>query len=306
MADITVFGSFVMDNVARMEKFPQEGQTVLGSTLELFPGGKGINQCVAAARLGASAKMIGMLGDDANGETFRRIMREEGIDQTNVFTCAKPTAVAQVQINGCGQNRICVIPSANHEFGFKELEMVDGALRQAKILMVQLETPLNITRAVIERAHLYGAKIIFNPAPAVPLDDELLKNVDYITPNESELEILTDIKTDTDEGVVAAAKKLLSLGVKNVIATLGCRGALLANSNVCEIIPGYRVEAVDTVAAGDSFNGALAAALAEGKTLREAVAYGNAMGALTVTKKGAIPSLHNKTQLAAFIKKQCS
>ena len=301
MSKITVIGSFVMDNVAKMVKFPQEGETILGESLELFPGGKGINQCVSVARLGGDVEMVGMLGKDGNGDVFRKIMKEDGIKADNVFSCDKPTAVAQVQINADGQNRICVIPSANFEFGFDELDKVDSVIKNTELVILQLELRLDVTKEIIRRAHGYGVKVLLNPAPAVKLEKEILGMVDFITPNETELSILTGLPTETDEEVIVAAKELLSYGTKTIIVTLGCRGALIATKDDVEIVSGYKVKAVDTVAAGDSFNGAFAVALTEGKTLQEAVKFANAMGALTVTEKGAIPSLHTRAQVEEFI-----
>lgn len=302
MARITVIGSFVMDNVAKMDKFPEAGQSVLGNDLELFPGGKGANQCVAIARLGGDVEMVGMLGNDANGETFRNILHTENIKSDHVFCCNKSTAVAQVQIDASGQNRICVIPSSNYAFGFDDLEKVDSVLRNTELVVLQLEMRLDVTEEIIRRAHRYGAKVLLNPAPAVKLEQSVLAAVDYLTPNETELSILTDMPTDTDHDVIAAAETLLKSGVKNIIATLGHRGALIVNAELSEIVDGYRVKAVDTVAAGDSFNGALAVALTEGKTLPQAVRFANAMGALTVQKNGAIPSLHTRMQLEDFMR----
>ena len=287
MAKITVIGSFVMDYVAKMKKFPEAGETILGKSLELFPGGKGMNQCVSVARLGGNVEMVGMLGKDENGAVFLRIMQEEGIKSDNVFFCDKPTAVAQIQVNEDGQNRICVIPSANFEFGFEELEQIDGVIKNTELIILQLEMRLDVTKEIIRRAHGYGVKVMLNPAPAVRLEKEILGLVDYITPNETELSILTKLPTETDEEVLVAAKKLLSYGTKTVIATLGNRGALIATKDSVEIVEGYTVKAVDTVAAGDSFNGAFAVALLEGKTLRQAVRFANAMGALTVTEKAS-------------------
>ena len=301
MSKITVIGSFVMDNVAKMARFPQAGETILGESLELFPGGKGINQCVSVARLGGDVEMVGMLGKDGNGDVFRKIMKEDGIKADNVFPCDKPTAVAQVQINADGQNRICVIPSANFEFGFDELDKVDSVIKNTELVILQLELRLDVTKEIIRRAHGYGVKVLLNPAPAVKLEKEILGMVDFITPNETELSVLTDMPTDTDEEVIAAAKELLSFGTKTIIATLGSRGALIATNENIEIVSGYKVKAVDTVAAGDSFNGAFAVAITEGKTLKEAVQFANAMGALTVTEKGAIPSLHTRKQVEEFI-----
>lgn len=290
-----------MDNVAKMQKFPEIGETILGESLELFPGGKGINQCVSVARLGGDVEMIGMLGKDGNGDVFRQILKDENIKSEYVFSCDKPTAVAQVQINADGQNRICVIPSANYEFGFDELEKIDERLKTTKLLILQLEMRLDVTKEIIRRAHSYGVKILLNPAPAVKLEKEILGIVDYLTPNETELSILTGMSTDTDEEVLQASKRLLSYGVKTVVATLGGRGALVATEDSIEFIKGYKVKAVDTVAAGDSFNGALAVALTEGKPLNEAVKFANAMGALTVTKRGAIPSLHTRKEIEEFL-----
>ena len=301
MAKITVIGSFVMDNVAKMEKFPEAGETVLGATLEFFPGGKGANQCVSVARLGGDVEMIGMLGNDGNGDIFRKILKEEGIQAENVFSCDKPTAVAQIQINAEGQNRICVIPCANFAFGFEELDKVENVIKATELVILQLEMRLDVTKEIIRRAHKHGVNVLLNPAPAVNLEKEILGMVDYITPNETELSILTDMPTDTDEEVIEAAKELLSYGTKTVIATLGSRGALIADKNHVELVGGYKVKAVDTVAAGDSFNGAFAVAISEGKTLQEAVQFANAMGALTVTEKGAIPSLHTRKQVEDFI-----
>ncbi len=302
MAKITVLGSLVMDNVAKMKKFPQAGETILGYSLELFPGGKGANQCVSIARLGGDVEMCGMLGKDENGEVFRKIMQEEGIKVDNLFSCDKPTAVAQIQIDESGQNRICVIPSANYEFDFADLDKIDDVLRNTEMVVFQLEMRLDVTKEAIRRVHGYGGKVLLNPAPAVPLDEETLSMVDYLTPNETELSILTGMPTETDEEVIAAANKLLSLGTKNVVATLGSRGALIANAEGVEIVAGYKVKAVDTVAAGDSFNGALAVALTEGKSLQESVRFANAMGALTVQKQGAIPSLHYRADVEKLLK----
>ena len=160
---------------------------------------------------------------------------------------------------------------------------------------------MDVTKEIIRRAHEYGVKVLLNPAPAVKLEKEILGMVDFITPNETELSILTGLPTETDEEVIVAAKELLSYGTKTIIATLGSRGALIATNENIEIVSGYKVKAVDTVAAGDSFNGAFAVALTEGKTLQEAVKFANAMGALTVTEKGAIPSLHTRKQVEEFI-----
>lgn len=303
MSKITVIGSFVMDAVAKMKRFPKVGETILGESIDFFPGGKGINQCVAVARLGGDVEMMGMVGKDFNGTVFRDIMNKENIKNDFVFTCERPTAVAQIQIDENGQNRICVIPSANFEFNESHLECVKESIKSTEFLVLQLEMRLDITKKIIEFAHSNNVPVLLNPAPAVVLDPVVLGMIDYLTPNETELEILTGVLVKTQKDIENAAKKLLQYGVKNVIVTLGDKGAFICNETASELVKGYAVSAVDTVAAGDSFNGALAVAIMEGKTLKEAVLFANAMGALTVQKQGAIPSLHTRSQVEEFIKR---
>ena len=218
MADITVVGSFVMDNVARMEKFPAAGQTVLGYSLQLFPGGKGANQCVAAARLGGDVEMIGKLGRDSNGAAFRKILSDEGIDAKYVFESALPTGTAQVQIDAAGQNRICVIPSANYDFGFDDLNKLDSSLEKTAIVVLQLELRLDVTIEILRRCKRLGKTVILNPAPAVPLEKEVLAMVDYLTPNETELAILSGLPVGTDDELFTAAQKLISFRTKLIFA----------------------------------------------------------------------------------------
>lgn len=302
MADITVIGSLIMDNVARVDRFPKDGETVLGKSLNFFPGGKGANQCVSIARLGGDVEMIGMLGRDANGDVLRNILKKEKIDCENVFSCDKPTAIAQIQIDKDGQNRICVIPSANYEFGMKEVKKIDNVLKNTKLVVLQLEIRLDVIKEIVFRCHKYGVKVLLNPAPAVKLEKNVLGLIDYLTPNETELSILTGITINNDKDAILAANKLLSYGVKCVVATLGSRGALIVKNNYSKFIPAYKVDVVDTVGAGDSFNGAFAVALIEGKTLDEAVMFATAMGALTVQIAGAISSMHNRDEVEMFIK----
>lgn len=302
MEKITVIGSFVMDMVATMDKYPDAGESVIGTSIAFYPGGKGANQCVAIKRLGGNVEMIGMLGNDANGRVFRDVLDKEGIKSDYVFECDTPTAVAQIQINSSGQNRICVIPSANFVFSEEHVDKIDEIIKESSLIVLQLEMVLPVIRKIIKRANAYNVKVLLNPAPAAALENEILSMVDYITPNETELSVLTGMSTSTDDEVIAAAKKLLNSGVGCVVATLGDRGALIVTDDYAEIIPGYKVNAVDTVAAGDSFNGAFAVALTEGKSLRDAVKFANAMGALTVLVKGAIPSMHTREEVEAFIR----
>ena len=301
MADITVIGSFVMDIVAKMQRFPQQGESVIGSSVNTYPGGKGINQCVSASRLGGSVQMIGMLGKDQNAKVFRDIMQRENIKSDYVFSCNEPTAIAQVQIDASGQNRICVVPSANYCFTIDQVNKIDEQIKNSKLIVLQLELQIEVVKEIIKRAKNYGVPILLNPAPAHFLDENTLYGIDYITPNQTELEFLTQMQTQTVEQCELACKKLLNKGVKNVIATLGDMGALIVNKQIRQLVKGYKVTPIDTVGAGDSFNGALAVALLEGKSLIQSVEFANAMGAVTVQKEGAIPSICTREVLEKFI-----
>jgi len=303
MVDIIVIGSFVMDAVATMDRYPQAGETVLGNDINFYPGGKGINQCVTVARMGGKAEMIGSLGKDANAKVFLEIMEKENIVYNRVFFCDKPTAMAQIQINSDGQNRICVIPSANYQFGFEQLEAVKNVFTEGKIVIFQLEMQRDVTFEAIRIAHESKCKVILNPAPAFPLPDEILSCTDYLTPNETELALLSGCDVTSENGIRAGVKNLLNRGAKCVITTVGEKGAIIGDSNGIRHIAGFKVTPVDTVAAGDSFNGALAVALAENKTIEEAVLFANACGALTVQRKGAIPSIGTRSEVIELLNK---
>lgn len=302
MSKITVVGSFVMDMVARLEEFPKAGQTVLGKSLGIYPGGKGANQAVAARRLGGDVEMIGCVGKDGNGKTFLDLLRREGIETSHIKESEEvPTAIAQIQIDQAGENKIVVIPSANHAFTKEDLYAVKEVISKTKLVVMQLELEYEVSLEILRVCKELEVPVILNPAPAVKLPKEILGLATYVTPNETELEILTGQKTETEEELYSAAEALLDMGVKTVVATLGKRGAMIATAERKQIIEGYRVKAVDTVAAGDSFNGALAKCIADGKDLAEAVRYANAVGALAVTKQGAIPSLPTAEEVDEFL-----
>lgn len=300
---ITVVGSFVMDLIGTVDNFPLEGQTVIGKTLRTFPGGKGANQAVAASRLGGNVKMVGMVGKDDFGNTFKNLFQDEGIDIEHVLTSeTEPTAVGLIQINKLGENKIVVIPGANFEYSLENLNNIEVEIKKSKLIVAQLELRHEITFKLIEMCYELDIPIILNPAPAVKIKEDILNKITYLTPNETELEILSGIKINGMEDAKKAITHLLDIGVKNVIATLGSKGAIIGNSYGFQYVEGYKVEVIDTVGAGDSFNGALAYCIVEGYSLYDAVKYANAVGALTVTKSGAIPSLPNKEQVDKFIK----
>lgn len=305
MKKIAVVGSFVMDLVARVEAFPKAGQTIIGEDFERHFGGKGANQAVAAARLGAEVCMFGCVGNDDYGRGFLQLFKEETIDITHVKAKEDlPTALGLIQINKHAENKIVVVPGAN--FGYLEADLEEDlpAILDSALVVTQLELRHDITFKLIDACYNAGVPVLLNPAPAVAIADDILSKVTYLTPNETELEILTGMTLHSLEDVKEAIKILLDLGVKHVIATLGDKGALIGSKEGFKHIEGYKVEALDTVAAGDSFNGALAHGIVLAQPLEAVVKKANAVGALTVTQKGAIPSLPHAKRVSEFIEKQ--
>lgn len=301
---ILVLGSFVMDQVVSTPRAPENGETIIGNSFAVFPGGKGANQAVTAARLGGTVTMAGKVGDDAYGETFLKVLKEEGIDNSFVEVDKENgTGVGFVTLEENGDNRIIVVPGANLKYTKEELAKLDAVLDETEILIIQLEMDLDVMEEAIKMAQEKGVKVIANPAPGQVLSDKFLSYVDYLTPNETELEILTGMPVNNVDDTIEASKYLLNKGIDNIIVTLGDNGALVVTPDFVEHVEGYQVEVRDTVAAGDSFNGALAVSIVEGVSLQEAVKLANATGALTVTKDGAIPSIPSREEVEDFIKK---
>ena len=302
MKKIVILGSCVTDLVSRMERFPNAGESVVGESFQTFLGGKGANQCVSIARLHGEVKMIGKVGNDQFGDNFIRLFKEENIDTKDIFRSDISTGVGNVQIDKSGQNRICIILGANLDFNLDDLTSVKNIIQSSDILLTQFEMQEEVVLAAIKFAKENNLITIVNPAPARKIKEEYLKYIDFLTPNEFELGLLTDMKTSSLEECLEASKKLFEQGVKNIVTTLGNNGALLYSQDKKVHISGYDVNAVDTVGAGDSFNGALAYALSNNVKIIDAIKFANAMGALTTTKNGAIPSLHHLEEVKAFIK----
>lgn len=303
--DIVVIGSLNMDMVVRTNRSPDAGETLIGQDFALSPGGKGANQAVAAARLGAEVSMIGRVGKDTFGSEMLEIIRNEGIHIEHISVSEhQATGVASIVIEEDGENRIIVVPGANIELTVEDIQALEAVISQAKIIVLQLEMDLAMSEQAIAIAHRKGIPVILNPAPARVLKDEMLAQVSYLTPNETEAGILSGMTVDSAETAEQAARILLQKGVQNVIVTLGSKGALIVNAEGAKAVPGFPVKAVDTVAAGDSFNGALAQQLVLGKTLEEAVSFANAVGALAVGKEGAIPSLPQLSEVEQFLNRK--
>ncbi|MGP4079929.1 ribokinase [Pseudalkalibacillus sp. R45] len=301
---ILVIGSFMMDLVVRTPRAPQKGETIIGTDFSRFPGGKGANQAVSAARLGGEVTMVGMLGNDRFGDDILDELQNNQINTKFILrNDGSSTGVGFVTLEEDGNNRIIIVPSANLQYKPADLSHVQDLIKEADIVLVQLEMDLKVTEKAITFAKQFGIPVIFNPAPARTLEDHLLQKVTYLTPNETEAEILTGVKIKTLEDVKHAGRHLVNRGVENVVITLAEKGAYIIDRNGCEHVSGFPVAIKDTVAAGDAFNGALAVALVSGKSLMEAVHFANAAGALTVTKEGAIPSVPYLYEVEKFIQK---
>jgi ribokinase len=294
MGKITVFGSFVTDLMFRVPKLPVKGETLKASTFKLGPGGKGANQAVAAKRAGADVVMITKIGNDPFGELALDNFKKEGIDTQYIYIDEDyPTAVASILVDEkIGNNQIVIAMGAGEQITSDEVEGARESIESADVLVTQLEVNLDATEMAINIAKEKGVKIILNPAPAQALSDEFLRKIDILTPNETEASILCGgLKVETVEDANKAAKVLLGKGVKNVIITLGEKGALLLNEEVEEFIEALEVDVIDTTGAGDAYNGGLAAALAEGKDILQAAKFANVVGALSVTKIGTAPAM---------------
>jgi len=281
-----------MDLVARAPRIPRPGETIIGRDFHTLPGGKGANQAVAAARLGARVAMVGRVGRDAFAKPLLDNLAAAGVDHT--FVIEDPgaaTGVALIEVDDGGQNSIVVASGANMRLTPADVDAAEAAIAAADVLLLQLETPLETVIHAARAARAHGVRVLLNPAPARPLPPALLSLVDVLVPNESETALLTGMPVGNQAQVEAAAQALRGLGVGAVILTLGERGALLAQAEKTEHFPAFAVTAVDTTAAGDAFMGGLAVALAEGQSLAEGVRWGNAAGALAATQLGAQPSL---------------
>jgi ribokinase len=299
---IVVVGSSNTDMIIRVARIPRPGETLLGGEFFKAAGGKGANQAVGAARAGGKVTLIARVGKDIFGDQAIAGLRRDGIDVSCVFRDpAAASGVALIFVAKDGENSIAVAGGANAKLSRADVKKADKVIRTAAMLVVQLETPLATVQTAAEVAVKAGVPVILNPAPARPLPNSLLKLISILTPNETEAELLTGIKVTDETAAAKASARLRSRGVRTVILTLGSRGAFLADVNGQQLVPGFKVKAVDTTAAGDIFNGTLAVALAERKSLVEAVRFANAAAALSVTQRGAQPSAPARADIEKFL-----
>jgi len=298
MVDILVVGSLNADLVVRAPHFPQPGETISGDDLQIIPGGKGANQAVAAARLGASVSMLGRVGKDNFGEFLLNNLKSNYVDTTLVQRDDSSTGTATIIVDSNGQNSIVLSAGANGKVSPADVE--HASFSTFKLLLLQLEIPtLTVLRAA-QLAKENHVRVILNPAPAKEIPDELISLVDFIIPNETELSPLTGMDVNNIPSAETAARVLLQRGAQNVIVTLGSKGALIVNSDASTHVDTYPVHVVDTTAAGDAFIGGFATKLLESDSLLSAVQYACACGALACTKFGAQPSSPTKEEAERF------
>lgn len=284
---ILVIGSSNTDMTIKGNRLPVPGETVLGGEFKMGQGGKGANQAVAAKRLGGDVTFICKIGNDLFGKESLASYRKDGIDTSWVLRSSLPSGVALIMVDGKGENCISVAPGANGDFSSEDIESVADVIRESAFLILQLEIPVPAVMKAAEIAHNAGVYVILNPAPAVSLPESLLANVDLITPNQTETEILTGISDDIEKAV----RRLSDLGVKNIVMTMGSRGSAIYQNGRCTLVEACKVDAIDATAAGDTFCGALCVALSEGLDLVNAARFATRASALTVQKVGAQESI---------------
>ena len=313
-ADVMVVGSLSMDLVLQVTRLPKMGETLAGSTFDTFVGGKGNNQAMASARAGAKAAMLGRVGNDEYGRVVMQSLKDNGvICDTMLVDKDVATGIANIWVGPDGDNAIIIVANSNGKLSAADVDNASEAIKAAKLLLLQLEVPIQTVTHAAEVAAANNTLVILNPAPAPPsgkLPEDLLKHVDILIPNETEAEILTGIKPADETSTKACLDALIALGPKSVILTLGERGAVYMSKNMRIKVPSYKVKVVDTTAAGDAFCGALAAKLAElespkdslnAKNIDAALRFACAAGAMACTKTGAGPSLPKRDELVSLM-----
>lgn len=299
---LVVLGSTNIDHILNVPYFLAPGETLSAHQYQVAMGGKGANQAVAAGRAGANIKFITALGDDPFGKEALEQFKNDGIDTSLIkIVQNEKTGVALIFVNDEGENMIGIHAGANAHVTPEMLEERIAEIESADALLMQLEIPLETIQLATKHAKKHGVLVALNPAPAKPLPDELLSQIDIITPNETEAEILTGVKVDSTENAQKASQILHEKGIKTVIITMGKMGAWVSENNQGILISGFKVQAIDTIAAGDTFNGVLIMALLEGLTLNSAIQKAHAAAAIAVTRKGAQPSIPWKDEIESFL-----
>lgn len=301
MPELLVIGSINMDLVVKTDEIPKIGETLLGNELLQIPGGKGANQGVSIAKLNNKVTFLGKVGNDIYADELLRSMKKAGVNIDFIERCETNTGIAVINVDKHGNNNIVVIPGANGLVDKEYLNKNLSAFENANIVLFQLEIPLETVREGLKISKSLGKTTILNPAPACDLDDEIIKNIDILIPNEHELERLSKVKVSDEESLIEAANVLLDKGIKQIIVTLGSKGALYVNENEHIFFNAYKVNAVDTTAAGDSFIGGFASAYIKGFSVDKAIDFGQRAAAIAVQKIGAQSSLPTLEEVEAFV-----
>lgn len=302
-AKVCVLGSFIIDLMMRASRLPVPGETVKGSLFKIGPGGKGSNQGVAAHRAGANTTMITKIGDDEFASVAMKSFKGEGMKTDFIFkdnSAATGAALIMVDEN-TSQNEIIVTLGACNKISIDNINQAREDIIQADVFLTQLETNIDVVEYAVNLASTHNVPVILNPAPAEHISDAFLAKIDYLTPNESEASYLCGFNVESDEDLHKAGQYFLSKGVKNVIFTLGKKGAFLYNKNTQKLFPSLKVNSIDTTGAGDAFNGGFATAIAEKKSLEDAILFANAVGALKVTKMGTAPAMPKRQEIDALL-----
>lgn len=302
---IVVVGSINLDLVVGAERIPKVGETVTGKTFNTYLGGKGANQAVAVAKLGYPVVMVGCVGDDAFGTQLRKGLADAGVDTTGVHTVEGPSGIALITTGSHGENNIVVVPGANKHLEPALIESATPLLERAAMLLTQLEVPIDTVDYLAQFAERHNIPLMLDPAPARDLPLSLLRRTSWITPNESEVQELLKRKISSDNDYYAAAQDLLSCGPKNVLLKIGSRGSLVAqHDGLREMVPAFPVDAVDTTAAGDAFNGGFSVGLMKGMNIVESARFASAVAAISVTRPGAQRSMPVLQEVEEFIAEQ--
>ncbi len=300
--NLTILGSINVDHIISVPYFAKPGETLTGENYRIAYGGKGANQAVAASRLGANVSFIGCIGGDAIGKAMKNAFTQDGIDTAHISSIEQEmTGIAFIQVAQSGENSIVIARGANAYLNEQMVKQSEEQIAQSDCLLMQLETPIPAIELAAKIAKKNGVKVVLNPAPAQHLSDDLLSQIDIITPNETEAEILTGICVTDEQSARKAAQVLHQKGIDCVMITLGAKGVFFSRKNESKIISGFCVQAVDTTAAGDTFNGGFITALLEGQSFEEAIRFGQAAAAISVTRQGAQPSIPTKQETLNFL-----